>query len=322
LSAVIAFAAAGCRQEDEIARYDVEHVDRETLALRVAVFEHGDWVWFFRISGPKPIVEARMPEFESLVKSVRFDDKKSPPISFTDPPGWKKDPKMKLRFASYLLEDGKKPIEVKISKLERKTSNWLANIHRWQKELNVPLAEEQEVDALKLRDKVGDREVIWVKLDGRGIYQLGSRDAETRDKSTPFKFEVPEGWDQQPANDGITALLFVVSRGNQHAKVTFTSAAGTLADNINRWRGKIGLDRVDDARAVRDAGKIKVIGVDADYVDLDNPQSQAALSRILAVLVPVQGRTWVIYMSGPRDFVGQNKDSFETFVKSLQLDVR
>jgi hypothetical protein len=327
---------AGCRAEDPIERYEVEHIDREWLVLRVAVFEHADTVWFFRLSGPEALVKEQMPAFEALVESVRFDDTKKPPITFADPKEWTKDPKLKMRFASYLIETKPKPIEVKISPMERENFEWLPNIHRWQKELNLPLAEPNEIKDLKKPGKVGDHDLTWVDMKGLGIYQIGARELEAPPKKkaprqfgqggdTPFKYEVPQGWvKKQPPNDGVTAALLVVEGKGEIASVTFTSLLGDgggLAKNIKRWREvSLGLPPVPDREAVNSAVEWKVAGLKAHFVDLSNPKGPPKNNRILAVIVRVGQSTWFVRMAGSSDWVGQNKNAFETFVKSLQLD--
>src|SRR5438105_2221019 len=84
-------AVAGCRQEDEIKQETVTHDNREPIHLRVAILRHADKVWFFRLDGPELLVKAHLPAFDAFVKSVRFTDKGSSPISWTEPGGWKKD---------------------------------------------------------------------------------------------------------------------------------------------------------------------------------------------------------------------------------------
>ena len=76
----------------------------------------------------------------------------------------------------------------------------------------------------------------------------------------------------------------------------------------------------DENELIKSAVPIKVAGTAAHFVDIANPNGPPALNRILAVIVQIRQETWFIRMSGPHDWVGQNKNAFETFVNSFRLD--
>src|SRR3989442_12520291 len=106
--ALFAATLLGCKGEESISHYEVTHDDREPIQLRVAILPHGEYVWFFRLTGPKAFVEEHAKTFESLVNSVKFvepkDKDKDPPITWTDPKDWLKEPAAEGQFALYRID--------------------------------------------------------------------------------------------------------------------------------------------------------------------------------------------------------------------------
>jgi hypothetical protein len=335
-------ALPGCRKEEAIEQYTVEHPDRESLELRVAILPHGEDVFFVRVSGPEAQIKKLVPAFEEFVKSARFvhHDKKGeePTILFTEPKEWKKDPPVEGRVASYRIEADAEPLEVKVTLFPREKYALLPNIQRWQKEMNLPLAEDAAgAERFVKEGKIADQAVTWVTMHGYGVYKVSAPPqpmAQTpkmrptlpmRPAQTPFKYEAPKEWVSKPPPDQITAVQFELESKGQIAFVTLTRLGGEgggLAFNIKRWRGQVMLPEVPEQELVKSVGSLKVAGVPAYYADLDNPKGPAAKNRILGVVVPLGQETWFVKMIGPRAWVGQNKNAFETFLKSFQLDAR
>jgi hypothetical protein len=42
------------------------------LAMRAAMVRHGDQVWFFKLDGPRPLVERESEHFQEFIRSVKF----------------------------------------------------------------------------------------------------------------------------------------------------------------------------------------------------------------------------------------------------------
>jgi hypothetical protein len=143
------------------------------------------------------------------------------------------------------------------------------------------------------------------------------------DRVRPFvipEYELPAGWKELPkerAKVGRFLQSIQVGEGDARAKLTLTAFAGgigDLLDNINRWR-KIEL-QLDDplVQLPRDLRKITVAKTECDYVDLQGPRN-----RTLAVIVPHEGHTWVVKMTGPDAAVAPQKAAFEKFVEGLSF---
>jgi hypothetical protein len=343
LAAVTPVALTGCREEDAIQKETFTFPDREKIYKRVAICKREDQAWFFLISGPEAEVLKQVPTFDAFVRSAKIDakidpEKKEPPVSWDEPKTWRKDPPTgsELRYAGFRIPAEPKELEVAVTHMAVKGFSLLSNINRWLKQVNVPQVE--SLDELNPKyvkvteDQVGDQRVIWVDVKGLAIHSVSKvPDAMALKKKVmpkfqlqegpaernPFKYQVPEGWRQQPIK-GIAVDYYRVEQNGQSAEVTLTPASGTLEGNIKRWRDQIDLPFLAGAEATKAAEKVTVAGIPSYYVDLANPNGPRTFNRILAVIVPMGNTSWFIKMWGPNDVIGQNKNAFETFFKSFE----
>src|SRR5687767_10408368 len=116
--------AAGCRPQDQIARYSVPKpelidptlvagpaVERQMLGAIVLVEQAG---WFFKLTGPKDQVAAVEQPFREFVKGLEF--KGTPPQPrWQLPAGWKELPGNEFRFATIEVPSDGKPLELTVS---------------------------------------------------------------------------------------------------------------------------------------------------------------------------------------------------------------
>ena len=333
LSAVLLPALPGCRQEDEIKQEIVTYEDREPINLRVAIVRAADFVWFFRLDGPESQVKEHFEAFGAFVRSVRFTEKEDAPITWTEPKEWKKDLPHKDRYASFRIAAKPKELEVKVTRLPANLYKVMDNMHRWQKQVNLPLSEEAADNEKYLtREKVANHEVTWVNMTGLGVHTLskgadpmadGEKDFLPRIQMNqagriPFKFTVPEGWVKKKPREFVLEV-YEIADGANKAEVTLSTAGGNLPANINRWCEQVGLRKMNGEEMVKAGIRLEVAGIDSFYVDLANPEGPPLKNRTLGVIVPLKRSSYFfVKMSGPHDLVGQHKNEFETFVKSFK----
>ena len=92
-----------------------------------------------------------------------------------------------------------------------------------------------------------------------------------------------------------------------------------MSANIERWRGKVGLEaQKSDEEMRKSLLWLKVDGEKTPYVDLANPGKSDA-DRILGVVAERGPVTWFFKLQGPPDQVGQRKSEFEAFVESVKF---
>lgn len=332
-TSVVLLALAGCKPEDEIAKETITHSDREKIRLRVAVVERPKHVYFFRISGPSELINQQEATFNDFVRSANFVGNKKPTL--TDPKGWKKDPPVDAAIggldtlARYRLEAKPKEIEIAVTRMPAKGFNLMTNMHRWQKQVNVPLTETHE----ELKDQVMEKDGIkWVDLTGLATHTVSKPVDPTvlkKEKNLlplpagmiPFEYAKPEKWVRMKPREMAPEVLRVSNDEEEFAEIVFVKlpgAGGGLAGNINRWRKEIKLAELPDAEAENSATRWEVLGARAHFVDLDNPKGPEERNRTMAVIVPFGDATWFVKISGPSELVGENRKEFEGFVKSLK----
>ncbi|HZZ81985.1 MAG TPA: hypothetical protein VFE62_26030 [Gemmataceae bacterium] len=336
-------AIAGCKEDEDIRVNTVSHPDRQAIRLRAGVIKRDNLLWVFLIKGPKNEVAKNLDTFNELVRSVKFLEKKDDNgrpfevAEWTNPPkNWRKDPPGEMRYAAYRIDAEPKEIEMTVSRLSAGDDWLLTNVNRWRKQVNLPpVAKDADLQAPEV---VHEKEIAWVDLTGLGVHIVskppdpqaqskkpqfpaqGKRpkvQPKAGGKKVPFQYDVPKGWEKGELTGQFMVERYVVDKDVQ---VTLTPlGGGDLAGNINRWRKEIGLPLVDKKVADDSAAVLKIAGVQSYYVDIDNP---ARSSRILGAIVPLDDAIWVVKMWGPSNRVGENKNGFETFVKSFKLDGR
>ncbi len=143
--------------------------------------------------------------------------------------------------------------------------------------------------------------------------------AATADEPT---WTVPEGWVQ----DGPRAMrvaTFRTSNDPTAAELVVTRFAkdgfGGMLANINRWRGMVALDAVDDEKN-QPTENTTVGGADATVFDMTGPAKDGQPARrAIIVMAPVGDTVWFFRFIGPTTVVEQKKAGFDEFLKSVKF---
>ncbi len=333
IGATLFMALAGCQPDTEIRQEKVKYPDREKLRTRVAIIEQKKFVWFFRLSGPEAKVGEHVPEFDAMVKTVRFVANRTKPALWEDPKGWTKDPPFGERYASYRIPAEPKELEVTVTKFPAKGFSLLPNVNRWQKQLDVPQTENLAdlLDSGVLRkEKAKKFDITWLDFRGLGTHMVSKPgvvpvavqkfELPVGPSRGPFRSEKPPGWNVKPARPPFLVEVYEVTDGEESAEVTLSSAGGDLAGNIDRWRGQIDLEPLKEGALKRELVEFPIGDMKAFIVDMANPDADdEAMNRIVGVIIPMGKMSWFVKMSGPNDFITRHKQEFETFVRSFRL---
>ncbi len=175
--------------------------------------------------------------------------------------------------------------------------------------------------------------LLFVVFTATSVLSVGCQEDEIRRyevprveaPGAPLTYKAPADWKKHNASGPIRAeAAFLISAGDKAADVTITrlpGAAGGVLANVNRWRGQIHLEQVDEQQLHRELRPIDVAGTAAQYVDLIGPESAGPPpQRILGVILPRGEQTWFFTIKGPADLVEKQKAAFETFVKSVRFE--
>ncbi len=322
--ALVLFLAAGCEREG-IRTYTVPKPPPDTaepkVRLLAAVLENGQQQWFFKLVGPIEAVDRHGEAFKKFVSSVRFTGKADVPVEWTVPAGWEKGPPKELRYATFYPAGKDRALELTVFKFDQ-VSPLLANVQRWcDRDLGRRPPREAELGEYTRKFRAGDHEGVLVDMKGpgpkKGKHPPMTAPPVRKPGRLPIKYVKPEGWTETGAR---TMVLnsFRVRDGERSAEVTLQvmgATFGSLLDNVNRWRGQVGLKEITQAQFDREPPRsVKVDGKNGQYYDLAGPDK-----RMLIVTVKHDNRTWFFKMLGSTPVVGKNKDAFESFVQSVKF---
>jgi hypothetical protein len=294
-----------------------------------------DRTWFFKLSGPPEEVEKHKQEFEHFLQSVRFIKRGNPPITWTVPEGWQREGQSSaLRVETFRFGSKENPLELSVTPLGREAGSLLDNVNRWRGQLSLNKIDEAELNKMVREMEVDGVKAMIVDLTGTGSAKgrmnapfakghppIQDRERQNREEAPaalPLTFRAPLDWKERSQRGGISLATWEITDGSRPAEVTITPAGGNLADNVNRWRGQVGLGPVSEEQIRQDMRSINVDGSPAQYVDLTGPESAGGL-RILAVRVPHGDTTWFFKMRGPADVVGRHKAAFEAFLGTVRF---
>jgi hypothetical protein len=108
-----------------------------------------------------------------------------------------------------------------------------------------------------------------------------------------------------PAEDGAKIDISVV---------TFPGNGGNDADNINRWRGQIGLAPLDPSAVTSQVIPLKIADTTFSTADI-----AAEKTRTIAAWTRRDGRVWFFKATGPNAAVEKEKSNFVKFIESIRF---
>lgn len=346
----------GCRPQDAITQYEIPKAEAiqlpapagtgatdtasEPQRMLGAIINHEGQFWFLKLTGAVDAVAEHEAEFRQVVQSMKFDETGKPQWSL--PSGWTQQPASGLRFATLVIE-GTPRLETTVTVLPVGDGDLqdgiLANLNRWRGQLSLPpMKKEQlggETETLALPNGLN---AVLVNLEGQskpsagmGGPFAGGRGAMDRPFAAPpttspatgsdLKLTAPDHWKRGEAS-GMRKASLSFGQGDLKGEVTIIDlarAAGDRLANVNRWCGQIGLPSFD-ADGLKAVLHTVDVGPDkGDYVELIAGANSEKGQSILGVIVDKGDKTWFIKLQAPTALVLQEKQAFETFVKSVQL---
>jgi hypothetical protein len=96
--------------------------------------------------------------------------------------------------------------------------------------------------------------------------------------------------------------------------------AGSDLENVNRWRGQVGLPGVSEAELAKLAQPVEIAGQSASlYEQAGTNAGSGDKSRILAAITRRAGVAWFFKMTGDDGVVAEQKPEFIEFLKSVSI---
>ena len=147
-----------------------------------------------------------------------------------------------------------------------------------------------------------------------GLGFLGCEKAETIEVYTiPAEPAPPESWGLD-SPFGPEKSRFSIRATNGTATVSLTvlqGDGGGLLGNVNRWRGQLGLEPLDESSLASGVEAIAALGSGARLVDLNGTSNRTQLdTRLVGVIVSRNELTWFYKLMGTPAVVAAEKDEF------------
>lgn len=302
----------GCDSEPVTAERSVPPTQRNLVAFAA----ENDLIAIVRMEAAKHYADRYAEAFDMVVRSLDLSDGEP---RFDTPDGFERE--RNERAAAYRLRPRTgEPVTIEIgwvpSRREEPFSDrelaGLAN----QARRELGLAEwtgdwqtaAEEAGSLRRLDANG---VAWTVFDFSGHADPFAR--ENRFTSLPeFDFEPPAGWTERP-KDQFRLAIFERDAEGGSVELTLSKSGGSVTQNVNRWRGQIGLAPL--AEGEPPGASLRVDDRDAYSIDLAGDER-----AIRGVIVPLGERELLfVKLTGPPEGVAKAEADFQAFVESLKL---
>ena len=151
----------------------------------------------------------------------------------------------------------------------------------------------------------------WVAFDFTGAESPIPRENSFRELA-PFEYDPPAGWRERPADEFRLAIFEKVEQGDR-IELTLSKSRGGVAANVNRWRGQVGLDRID---ATESPGETVRVDGRLGFSVVASGKDRA----IRGVVVPLENEELLfVKLTGPPEAVAKAETQFRAFVESLKI---
>ena len=135
----------------------------------------------------------------------------------------------------------------------------------------------------------------------------------------------PTNWSETERSQ-FSLINFEARHGDNTATISVTKLAKNagLLNNVNRWRGQLGLEKIDQAELTETTRPFEVDGNSGTYVEMSGTRDGRP-AMTLGVIHTLSYRTlpeiWFYKITGNTDAVMKEKAAFEEYVRSARYPV-
>ncbi|MHB8523987.1 MAG: hypothetical protein ACYDH9_24960 [Limisphaerales bacterium] len=143
--------------------------------------------------------------------------------------------------------------------------------------------------------------------------------------AVPLRWTLPSGWQEKPASAMRVGSFSFSGKNGQLADVSVIPLGGmpqNELDNVNRWRGMIGLAPITAEDSARQAEKVKIGSAEGHLFDMVSTEAKIDdkyRARILGAMLQRGGTTWFFKMTGDDATVADAKAAFKEFLQSVSF---
>jgi len=149
-----------------------------------------------------------------------------------------------------------------------------------------------------------------------GPTQMSAEPPQTT-SAPQIKWTTPEGWTEVPPSS-MRYASFSAPAGEggkiDISIVTFPGDGGSNADNVNRWRGQMGLAPVDAITVASQVAPLKTADATFSTTDIAGDKT-----RTIAAWTRRDGRVWFFKATGPTTAVEKERPNFVKFIESVRF---
>ena len=137
------------------------------------------------------------------------------------------------------------------------------------------------------------------------------------------KWQAPAGWQEQPGSNSMRVTSFRAGEGDAQAEVIVSrigrAQMGSFVDNINRWRGQVGLEPVTSLSPGL-LQPTEVAGHPALILSFTGPPDGGSAKKVTVVL-DIEGQDfWFVKLLGPESVVAGQQNSLKQFLNSMRFE--
>ena len=176
---------------------------------------------------------------------------------------------------------------------------------------NADLTEAQKGDFIKWVAAVCDAQTETRSPQMAAVQTTGAGEPPQ------VKWNTPESWTEVPPSSMRYASFNAAAENGDKidiSVVTFPGEGGSDPDNINRWRGQIGLPPLD-ANAVAS----QIAPLKTEDATFSTTEIVGAKARTIAAWTRHDGRVWFFKATGPSAAVEKEKPNFVKFIESVRF---
>lgn len=179
---------------------------------------------------------------------------------------------------------------------------------------NADLAEAQKGEFLKWVAAVCDAQT----QTGSSQMAAEAPSPQTQTNDSPsIKWITPAGWAEIPPSSMRYASFSAPAEDGAKidiSVVTFPGDGGTDADNVNRWRGQMGLAPADANTVTSQIAPLKTGDTTFSTTDIAGDKT-----RTIAAWTRRDGRVWFFKATGPAGAIEKEKPNFVKFIESVRF---
>ncbi len=311
-----------------------------THTMLAAIVRGPDRAWFFKLTATAEQTAEISSAVDTLLDSISFASEATEP-SWQLPEGWTERGPSGMRFNTIVPPTDGDPCELTVTGLSS-SDDWqrlvLDNLNRWRGQMQLGPTTQDQLSKLTRPLATAPEGSVAMKIEGwspgggMGMPPLNARapfangmatldapaTASADQKSTPFTFDLPEGWvEDAPTPMRLANLRTAGNRDAPSVKVFAFPATGAMGDplaNVNRWRGQVGLEPVTQEQLDKEITEFDLAGAAGQLVELVGPNGE-----MLAAMSTRGAQVWFYKLDGPEGTIREQRQAFLGWLESIRF---